>query len=129
MSAEAKGGAILTLSTENLHQPLTVFSDEQGNLTTLFKGAVFLEEKAGHPKCSQWSQAFTSRGAFDAYVAKNPKFKGAKPLSFEEWATQEPEGTPKTYEKESGPVENPYAADLKARGVAAGDENEGEERE
>ncbi|RYX85084.1 hypothetical protein EON83_07505 [bacterium] len=125
MSAEAKGGAILSLSTEDPHKRVIVFSDDRGNLTTDYKGAVFLEdeEKGGHPKCSQWSQAFTSRAAFDAYVAKNPKFKDSKPLSFEEWANVEAEGTPDTYEQEKGPVENPYAADLKARGIGT-DEGE-----
>ncbi len=118
MSAETKGGAILSLATENPNVRIIVFSDEQGNLTTDYKGAVFLEEKGGHPKCSQWSQAFTSRAAFDAYVAKTPKFKAAKPLSFEEWANVEAAGTPATYEKEEGPVENPYAVDLEARGIA-----------
>ncbi|BCM89753.1 hypothetical protein IAD21_01600 [Abditibacteriota bacterium] len=124
MSAETKGGAILSLATEDPNRRVIVFSDERGNLTTDFKGAVFLEEKGGHPKCSQWSQAFTSRAAFDAYVAKNPKFKEAKPLSFEEWANVEAAGTPDTYEKEEGPVENPYAADLKTRGIAP-DEGDG----
>lgn len=38
-------------------------------------------------------------------------------LSFEAWASVEPDETPETYNKETGPVENPYADDLKARGV------------
>lgn len=117
MSAETKGRAILSLSTEDPNQRIAVFGDENGVLTTKFEGAVFLEEKAGHPRCSQWSQAFSSRAAFEKYVAKNPKFKDAKPFSFEEWANVEADGTPETYEKEAGPVENPYADDLKARGI------------
>lgn len=122
MSAETKGGAILSLATEDPNKRVIVFSDERGNLTTDYKGAVFLEDnKGGHPRCSQWSQAFTSRAAFDAYIAKYPKFKDAKPLSFEQWASVDAAGTPDTYEKEEGPVENPYAADLKARGIAVGD--------
>ena len=126
MSAETKGGAILSLATEDPNRRVVVFSDERGNLTTEFKGAVFLEEnKGGHPKCSQWSQAFTSRAAFDAYVAKHPKFKDAKPLSFQEWANVDAAGTPDTYEKEEGPVENPYATDLRARGIASDADEEG----
>lgn len=117
MSAEVKGGAILSLSTEDPNKRVVVFSDAEGNLTTEYKGAVFLEEKAGHPKCSQWSQAFSSRAAFDAYVKENPKYKDANPLSFEEWASVEAAGTPETYEKEEGPVKNPYDFDLKARGI------------
>ncbi len=124
MSAEVKGGAILTLATQDPNRPLTVFSDAQGNLTTFAAGAVFLEEKGSHAKCSQWSQAFTSQAAFDSYVAKNPKFKGAKALTFEQWAKVEAAGTPETYEKEAGPVENPYRSDLKARGIAAESEAE-----
>jgi hypothetical protein len=122
MSAEVKGGSILSLSTEDPNVRITVFSDEQGNLTTQAKGVVFLEEKAGHPRCSQWSQAFTSKAAFEAYVAKNPKFKDAKPLTFEEWANVEAAGTPETYVKEEGPVKNPYAEDMKARGIDVEDD-------
>lgn len=55
-----------------------------------------------------------------------PKFKNAKPLSFEEWPSVEADATPETYVKESGPVENPYAADLKARGITPEGEGEGE---
>ena len=117
MSAETKGGAILSLSTEDPNKRVIVFSDEEGNLTTEFKGAVFIEEKAGHPRCSQWSQAFTSKAAFEAYVQKNPKYADAKMLTFEKWANVEADETPETYVKESGPVENPYAEDLKARGI------------
>ena len=117
MSAETKGRAILSLSTENPHTRIAVFSDASGTLKTQFKGAVFLEETGGHARCSQWSQAFSSRAAFDDYVRKNPKFADAKALSFEEWANVESAETPETYEKESGPVENPYADDLKARGL------------
>lgn len=115
MSAETKGRAILSLSTEDPQKRITVFGDEQGNLSTQYQGAVFLEERAGHPKCSQWSQAFSSRAAFDDYVARNPKFKGAKALTFEQWASVEAAGTPETYEREEGPVANPYADDLRAR--------------
>ena len=117
MSAETKGKVILSLSTEDPQKRVVVFGDENGNLTTQYKGAVFLEEKAGHPRCNQWSQAFSSRAAFDAYVKANPKFADAKALSFEEWASVEAAGTPETYDKEEGPVKNPYADDLKARGI------------
>ena len=117
MSGETKGGAILSLSTEDPNVRVTVFSDDEGNLTTESKGAVFLEEKAGHARCSQWSQAFTSQAAFEAYVKKNPKYADAKMLTFAEWANVEAAETPETYFKEDGPVENPYAEDLRARGI------------
>ena len=121
MSAETKGAAILSLATEDPNKRVIVFSDERGNLTTQDKGVVFLEDSAGHPKCSQWSQAFSSREAFDKYVADHPKFKDAKPLSFDEWASVEVADTPDTYFAEEGPIENPYAAILKARGIDIGE--------
>ena len=123
MSAETKGGAILSLSTEDPNTRITVFSDEEGLLTTESKGAVFIEEKAGHARCTQWSQAFTSRKAFEAYVKNNPQYADAKALTFEEWANVEVAETPETYFKEDGPVENPYAEDLKARGIESESES------
>ena len=117
MSAETKGATILSLATEDPNKRVVVFSDEAGNLTTQYKGAIFLEDKAGHPRCHAWSRAFSSRAAFDAYVAKNPQYADSKPLSFEEWVSVEVAPTPETYEKEEGPVKNPYAQDLKARGI------------
>jgi hypothetical protein len=108
MSAETKGGALLKLSTEDPNRVVTVFSDEEGNLTTSTPEAVFIEEKAGHAKCHQWSRAFTNRAAFDEFIKANPKWKDAKALTFQQWAEQEAEGTPETYEKPQGPVENPY---------------------
>jgi hypothetical protein len=108
MSAETKGGALLKLSTEDPHRVVTVFSDEEGNLTTSTPGVVFIEEKASHARCHQWSRAFTSRAALDEFIKANPKWKDAKALTFQQWAEQEAEGTPETYEKPQGPVENPY---------------------
>lgn len=119
MSAEVKGAAILDLATEDPQQRVVVFADAQGNLTTNYQGAVFLEDKGGHARCSQWSQAFSNRAAFDAFVKQNPRYADAKALTFEQWASVDADGTPDTYEKEVGPVENPYAADLKARGIEA----------
>ena len=49
---------------------------------------------------------------------------GAKAKTFEQWANVEPAGTPSTYYKEEGPVENPYAADLKARGIESNGQQE-----
>ncbi|HEY0073030.1 MAG TPA: hypothetical protein VGB77_02935, partial [Abditibacteriaceae bacterium] len=108
MSAETKGGALLKLSTEDPHRVVTVFSDEAGNLTTNTPEAVFIEEKASHARCHQWSRAFTNRAALDEFIKANPKWKDAKALTFQQWAEQEAEGTPETYEKPQGPVENPY---------------------
>lgn len=77
MSAETKDRTVLRLATQDPLQTLVVISDEQGNLTTDMTGAVFLEapDRAGHPRCNQWSRAFTNRAAFDAYVSANPKYQ------------------------------------------------------
>ena len=111
MSSETKGAAVLHLATEDPFKTVVVISDEAGNLTTDTPDVVFLEEVANHARCSQWSQAFTNRAAFNAYVGKHPRFKDAKPLTFAEWSTRESSGTPNTYTPEHGPVENPYAQD------------------
>jgi hypothetical protein len=63
--------------------------------------------RIGHPRCHEWSRAFTSRAAFDAYVKANPEYAKAKPLSLAEWAERNG-GEPDTYVKPRGPVENPY---------------------
>ena len=107
MSAETKGRAVLHLSTEKPETIVTVVADEAGNLTTDTPNVVFIEDIGSHAKCNQWSQAFTNRAAFDAFVSANPKYKDAKPLSFKEWSTRESAGTPETYEKVKG-VLNPY---------------------
>ena len=120
MSGETKGAAILSLATENPNKRVIVFSDERGNLTTQDKGVVFLEDRSSHVKCMQWSQAFTSRAAFDLYVSEHPKYKDAKPLSFDEWSNVPVGDTPETYFAEEGPVANPYTAILKARGIDIG---------
>jgi hypothetical protein len=112
MSAETKGRAVLHLATEDPARPVVAVSDEQGNLTTDTPGAVFIEQEASHATCHAWSQAFTSRAAFDAYVASRPELAGAKPLTFAEWAQREGK-KPDTYYKPQGPVENPFAKGVK----------------
>lgn len=121
MSAETKGRAILRIATEDPERLLVVLSDEQGNLTGSMPGAVFIEAEGSHAGCEEWSRAFTSRAAFDAYVKANPKLAGAKALTFDEWAKREG-SKPDTYVKPKGPVENPYqphAAHGEARKGAA----------
>ena len=107
MSAETTGRSILHLPTEDPYRVIVAISDEQGNLTTNMPGAVFLENEGSHAGCDEWSRAFTSRAAFDAYVKGNEQLKNAKALSFEEWAQREGQ-EPDTYSKPKGPVENPY---------------------
>ena len=108
MSSETQGDAILTVATEDPRRPLVLLSDEQGNLKTDMTGAVFLEAEASHAGCSEWSQAFTSRAAFDAFVKANPEYKSARALTLAQWSERHGK-KPDTYFKPKGPVENPYA--------------------
>lgn len=108
MAAQTQGDALLSIPTEDPRRWLTVLSDAQGRLTTDLPGAVFLEQEGSHAGCNDWSRAFSSRAAFDAYMRANPQYKNARALSLSEW--QEREGKkPDTYVKTEGPVENPYA--------------------
>jgi hypothetical protein len=107
MAVETKGRAIFHIPTEDPLRPVVAISDEQGNLTTDTPNVLFLEEEGGHKACSRWSQAFTSRKAFDEFTATHPEFKGAKAVSFEEWAGLQGR-KPDTYVKPEGPEGNPY---------------------
>jgi len=89
LAAQYPGKAQVDVWTEDLHKPLVLHSDEKGNWTSNQPNAVFLEEEGDHKSCSGWSRAFTSAEAFHAYVAKNPQYKNAKPLSLSEWSNQE----------------------------------------
>jgi hypothetical protein len=105
MSGETPGRAIIRASTEDPNRLLVLISDEEGNWTSNIKDVVFLEKFGDHPECSNWSRAFTSRAAFDKFVAANPEFKDDKPLTLVEWA-QMNHGTPDTFTKPDKP--NPY---------------------
>ena len=105
MAGETPGRAIIRAATEDANRLLVLISDEEGNLTSNIKEVVFLEKMGEHPECSGWSRAFTSRAAFDKYIAENGEFKDAKPLSLEEWSKLN-NGTPDTYRKIEKP--NPY---------------------
>ena len=120
MAAQAKGKAILTIPTEDPNRPLVLFSDEEGNFTTDMTDVVFLEDEGGHAGCSEWSRAFTSRAAFDAFVKTDEKYKDAKPLGLKEWSEKEGK-EPDTYVKPKGPVENPYRTEGEPNGDKKGD--------
>lgn len=107
MSAETKGRALLRIPTEDPDRVALVISDEQGYLKSSTPGLVFLENEGSHAGCDEWSRAFTSKAAFDAYVAAHPELARAQPLSFDDWAKRQGE-KPDTYVKPQGPVENPY---------------------
>ncbi len=105
MATETPGRAIIRASTEDPKTTLVLISDEEGNWKSSLSNVVFLEVLADHPECSSWSRAFTSAEAFRKFVADNPDYKDAKPLSLAEWS-QLGQPTPETYRKIDKP--NPY---------------------
>lgn len=129
---ETPGSAILHISTEDPTRPVVLITDDKGDYWTRDenkKNVVFIEAEASHAGCSEWSQAFTSRAAFDKWVAENPKYAGAKAFTLEEWWSRQGK-KPDTYYKPQGPVENPYASEAnrkKEPGDAAGGTKDGAE--
>ncbi len=110
MSAETKGRVVLHLATEDPKRPLILLSDERGNLLPVSdwgKNAVFIEESASHAGCNHWSEAFSNRAAFDAWIAANPTYKNAKAIPFNEWVMREG-SRPDTYFRREGPPGNPF---------------------
>lgn len=105
MASETLGRAIIRAATEDPNRTLVMISDELGNWTSNIPGVVFLEVKEDHPECNDWSRVFTSRAAFDAFVAENDYYKNATPLTLAEWQTRN-EGTPDTYRRIDKP--SPY---------------------
>ncbi len=108
MSTETPGRAIIRAATEDPEKLLVLISDEEGNWTSNIKDVTFIEVFGEHPDCSSWSRAFTSKAAFDTFVASEPDLVGAVPLSLEEWSKLGHE-TPDTYRKIEKP--NPYKQD------------------
>ncbi len=98
MAAETPGRAIIRAATEDPDRLLVLISDEEGNLTSNIPGVVFLEQFGEHPSCNGWSRAFTSRKAFDEFLAENEEYQAEKPRSLTEWAAMN-HGTPDTYRK------------------------------
>jgi len=107
MAAETKGAVIIHLPTENPLKPAVVISDEMGNMTTDSPEIIFLENEKSHRSCDRWSLTFSSLKAFQNYVAANPEFKNAQPVSFEDWSGLRGK-KPDTYVKPVGPEGNPY---------------------
>lgn len=106
MASETLGRAIIRAATEDPDQTLVLISDEEGNWTTSTPNVVFLEEMGEHPSCQKWSRAFTSVAAFRAFVAGNPEYANAKPLTLSEWQLLSEGKTPDTYERIDKP--SPY---------------------
>lgn len=105
MAGETPGRAIIRAATEDPNRLLVMISDEEGNWTTNVPGVAFLELPGEHPECSGWSRAFTTQTSLRAYVAANPEYAAAKPLTLAEWSARNA-GTPNTYRKIDRP--NPY---------------------
>jgi hypothetical protein len=68
---------------------------------------VFLEQKKPDIQVFAVVASIHLARGLRRYAARYPKFKGARALSFVEWASVDAAGTPDTYEQEKGPVENP----------------------
>ncbi|GAB4462516.1 MAG: hypothetical protein OHK0029_29510 [Armatimonadaceae bacterium] len=109
-SAESIGSSVLHLATEDPEKPVVLVADERGDYWTTNPDAVFLEQEASHGTCHRWSQAFTSKAAFDRYVAAHPEYRNARALSLKDWWEQAGK-EPDTYYRPRGPVENPYASE------------------
>ena len=89
LASQSPGAATVTGPTEDPARPLTLRSDDKGDWTTNLPEVVFLEVEGDHALCNRWSRAFTSVAAFERYVAENPTYKDAKPLTLAEWSAKE----------------------------------------
>ena len=110
---ETPGSAIVQIPTENPARSVVLITDDKGEYWTRNeneKNIVFLEAEASHAGCSEWSQAFSSRAAFDAWVAANPEYKGAKPLTLAAW-WQKQGKKPDTYFAPGDGAPNPYRSE------------------
>ncbi|AIE83798.1 hypothetical protein [Fimbriimonas ginsengisoli] len=89
LSAQYPGKAEVRAPTDDPKQSLVLTSDDKGNWTSNLPGLVFLEVEGDHAFCSRWSRAFVSEEGFRRYVAENPQYKEAKPLTLAEWSQRE----------------------------------------
>lgn len=78
-----KGDLIVYAPSEKVGEPVVL--KRTGGKWTAPEGAVFLNTFNKHADCAALSRAFSSKAAFDAYVAKH-KVVGAKALTFAEFA-------------------------------------------
>lgn len=71
--------------SETKSQPIEI--KRTGGKWSAPAGTVFVGVKASHKVCQDTYRAFTTKAAFDAYVAKNQAtVKGAKPLTLDQLA-------------------------------------------
>jgi len=78
-----KGDLIVYAPSEKVGEPVVL--KRTGGKWTAPEGAVFLNTFKNHADCAALSRAFSSKAAFDAYVAKH-KLEGAKAFTFAEFA-------------------------------------------
>lgn len=78
-----KGDLIVYAPSEKVGEPVVL--NRTGGKWAAPEGAVFLNTFKKHADCAALSRAFSSKAAFDAYVAKH-KVQGAKALTFAEFA-------------------------------------------
>ncbi len=77
-----KGDLVVYAPSEKVGEPVVL--KRTGGKWIAPEGAVFLNTFKKHVDCSALSRAFSSKAAFDAYVAKH-KVEGAKALTFAEF--------------------------------------------
>lgn len=78
-----KGDLVVYAPSEKVGEPVVLKRTDGKWIAP--EGAVFLNTFKKHVDCSALSRAFSSKAAFDAYVAKH-KVEGAKGLTFAEFA-------------------------------------------
>lgn len=78
-----KGDLVVYAPSEKVGEPVVL--KRTGGKWAAPEGAVFLNTFKKHADCAALSRAFSSKAAFDAYVAKH-KVEGAKALTFAEFA-------------------------------------------
>lgn len=88
-AAQYPGSARIVAPTEDPKHPLILTSNDRGEWTANLPDARFLEVEGDHARCNRWSRAFSDQAAFDAYVAANPAYQGAKALTLADWSALE----------------------------------------
>lgn len=78
-----KGDLVVYAPSEKVGEPVVL--KRTGGKWAAPEGAVFLNTFKKHADCAALSRAFSSKAAFDAYVAKH-KVEGAKAHTFAEFA-------------------------------------------
>ncbi len=89
LAGQSPGAALVHAPTEDPARVLVLNSNDRGEWTSSVPAVVFLEVEGDHALCNRWSRAFTSVAAFRSYVAADPAYKDAKPLTLAEWSARQ----------------------------------------